>query len=99
VFHTKRWAAIAPVAGTGDPKSARESLEKMPIWIFHGKQDQTVPVEHSMLMVGALQDRNPNLNFTIYQDKGHNIFEEVYHTQKLYDWFLQFRVNSQFLQN
>lgn len=89
VFYPERFSAIAPAAGTGDPKSARESLADIPIWIFHGKQDQTFPVEHSLLMVGALQDQNKNLNFTIYQDKGHDIWREVYHNPKLYDWFLQ----------
>lgn len=88
------FAAIAPVAGTGDPKSARHSLTQLPVWIFHGKRDSVVAVENSLLMVGALKDHNLHLNYTLYADKGHDIWQDVYNTNELYDWFLQFSLQS-----
>jgi predicted peptidase len=89
VFYPQRFAAIAPVAGTGEPKFAKENLMDMPIWIFHGKQDEVVPAERSLIMVGALKDQHKHLNYTLYPELGHDIGLEVYNQPLLYHWFLQ----------
>lgn len=89
VFFPERFAAIAPVAGTGDPKSAQQSLTDTPIWIFHGKQDEDVPAERSLLMVGALKSQHQHLNYTLYPGMGHDIGLEVYNAPLLYHWFMQ----------
>lgn len=89
VFYPQRFAAIAPLAGIGDPQFAQENLLETPVWIFHGKRDDIVPAEHSLKMFGALKGKNQNLNFTLYPDMGHDIGLEVYNQPLLYHWFLQ----------
>ncbi len=42
--YPKRFAAIAPVAGAGDPKLFVKHALKTPVWIFHGVKDNIVPV-------------------------------------------------------
>ncbi len=91
IFYPNRFAAIVPIAGTADPKAVRQNLTHLPVWIFHGKKDKVVPVENSLLLMGALKDHNENINYTLLQDKGHRIWEDVYHYEALYDWFWQFQ--------
>ncbi len=49
-----RFAAVAPVAGTGQPADAC-SLKALPVWAFHGDRDDVVVPEGSFAMVRALR--------------------------------------------
>jgi len=82
-----KFAAIAPICGGGDPKQARK-IKDVPIWVFHGEKDTTVPIEKSQEMVDALKAAGSNVEFTIYPDAGHDSWTETYNNQKLYEWFL-----------
>ncbi len=48
-----RFAAAVPMSGGADTCMAA-SLRNMPLWVFHGKEDQTVPVSGSREMIAAL---------------------------------------------
>jgi predicted peptidase len=51
--HPERFAAVAPVCGVGNPADA-EKLKQLPIWVFHGTEDQAVPFQKSKEMVEAI---------------------------------------------
>lgn len=85
--HPKRWAAIAPLCGAGSPKKAKLRLKHMPIWIFHGALDETVPVERAESVIRVLRPVNENLRVSIFPDQGHGI-GAVYQSPALYVWFL-----------
>jgi predicted peptidase len=53
MLHPEIFAAAIPVCGAGDPSKAKE-LVSMPIWMFHGSDDPTVPVTGSRDMNQAL---------------------------------------------
>ena len=40
---SNRFAAAVPICGGGDPRWA-EQLKDLPIWVFHGAKDDTVPL-------------------------------------------------------
>jgi len=64
----------------------------MPIWVFHGKKDQVVPIEESERMVQFLGKRgNKQVEFTVYPEAGHDAWTETYANPKLYEWFLAHR--------
>src|ERR1035441_9157001 len=50
--HPERFAAIVPICGGGNPADAKK-LAALPIWVFHGAKDGTVPVQRSREMVEA----------------------------------------------
>jgi predicted peptidase len=50
--YPKRWAAIAPISGGGDPKTAGK-IKEIPCWCFHGDADKTVSVEKSRTIIKA----------------------------------------------
>ena len=88
----ERFAAIAPICGGGERRSARRRLKNMPIWVFHGAKDDVVPLENSEEMVEALKKAgNDNVKFTVYPDADHDSWTETYNNPRLYEWFLEHR--------
>ncbi len=83
-----RFAAIAPIAGAGDPLDAPR-LRDLPIWIVHGESDDTVPVSKARRMLAALQAVNGEVKATIYPDAGHDSWTATYQNPELYRWFLE----------
>jgi predicted peptidase len=82
-----RFAAIAPICGGGDPKTA-EKLKGLPIWVFHGAKDNAVPLKRSEDMVKALKEAGHEVKFTIYPNAAHDSWTATYDNPELYKWFL-----------
>lgn len=86
--HPKRWAAIAPVCGGGNPKDA-EKIKDVPTWVFHGDADPAVPVQRSRDMVEALKKAGGKPKYDEYPGVGHNSWDKAYGTDELYRWMLE----------
>jgi len=85
--HPERIAAIAPICGGGDPKTA-EAMKHIPAWVFHGAKDDVVPVSMSQEMVDALKACGADVQFTKYPEADHDSWTETYNNKALYDFFL-----------
>jgi len=81
-----RFAAIAPICG-GEPSRACR-FKHLPVWAFHGAQDEVAPLERSQEMVDALQQCGNDVRLTTYPDAGHNSWTETYDNPERYEWFL-----------
>jgi predicted esterase len=86
--YPERFAAIAPICGGGDPEMV-ESIKHLPVWVFHGAKDDTIPIERAQEMVDALERVGGNVKFTIYPEGGHDVWRETYNNPELYEWFLK----------
>jgi predicted peptidase len=85
--HPEKFAAIAPICGGGNPADAPK-LAKLPIWVFHGGKDTTVPLQRSQEMVDAIKSAGGDPKFTIYPDAGHDSWTETYNNPEFYQWLL-----------
>jgi predicted peptidase len=81
----KRFAAILPICGGGNPAEASK-LKKIPMWVFHGDQDKTVPLQKSQEMVDAVIKAGGEPKFTIYPGVGHDSWTRAYADPAVYDW-------------
>ncbi len=86
-YNPKRFAAIAPLAGSGFKKDAKR-LKSVPTWIFHGEDDTAVPINEAEIMYDALKEVNGDVKFTKLPGLNHNITKDVYFKDELYRWFL-----------
>jgi predicted peptidase len=86
----KRFAAIAPVCGRGDPGTAA-TIAHLPVWAFHGALDPLVPLERSREMVDALRACGGEARLTVYKDTEHDSWTRAYAESQLYDWLLSKR--------
>jgi len=83
-----RFAAIAPICGGGDPALA-SVIKDLPVWVFHGAKDKSVPIARSQEMVDALKKVDAKVKFTIYPEAEHDSWTITYSNPELYKWFLQ----------
>lgn len=82
------FAAIAPVCGGGEIEKA-EAIKDIPAWVFHGDQDDIVPIQRSAEMVEVIKKHGGDIHFSVYEGVGHDSWTETYRNPKLYEWFLQ----------
>lgn len=85
--HPQKFAAIVTICGGGNPADAPK-LANLPVWVFHGAKDPTVPLQRSKEMVEAIQAAGGNVKFTVYPEAGHDSWTETYNNPELYTWLL-----------
>jgi len=74
-------------AGSADPYAAvAHALRDMPIWIFHGSDDDAIPVVESRTMAAALQREGAPVHYTEYRGVNHVAWERAYGEASLWAW-------------
>ena len=101
-----RFAAAVPISGTicivcgSGTAAAQDSaytatltpMRNVPIWIFHGANDASVPVADDRLIVQILNGLHAPVKYTEYPNASHTIWDQVYASPDLYTWlFAQHR--------
>ena len=79
------FAAIAPVCGGGMSWAA--SVLTMPIWTFHGTEDQTVKPYHTEEMVASLKACGADVTYTVLEGVAHNAWDYAFN-DTLVQWLL-----------
>ena len=86
-YGTDLFAAAMPCCGGGDPAQAGEKLKDLPIWIFHGGADPTVPVMLSRRMYAALKEAgNDDVFYKEYPNVDHNCWDRTYQNPESWKW-------------
>lgn len=86
----KMFACGVPLCGSPDVKTVG-AVRDIPVWVFHGEQDEQVPVDRSRAMVAALQAIDGKVMYTEIPGQGHNINGLAYGKPTLHDWLFQQR--------
>ena len=86
--HPEKWAAIVPVCGTGDPKSA-EKIKDIPTWTFCGDKDVAFLLNGTRNMVAAMKKSGGSPKYTEYPGVGHNCWDAAYAEKELFPWLAQ----------
>lgn len=88
--YPERFAAIAPMSPVSTITAWTGKLKNVPVWAFHGAQDNIAPAEESKSLVDALRKAGGNVKFTELAERDHFILD-MYEDNQLYEWFLQHR--------
>lgn len=95
------FAASVPIAGelcgfclTGDRRTssaqgsafAVRRLAALPIWVFHGGADGTVPVAFDRALVEVFRAAGSPIKYTEYPGVGHDAWGAAYHDPALWVW-------------
>ena len=79
-------AAAIPICGNGDPSKA-DRFKDIPIWAFHGDNDDVVPVEGSREMVNALKATgSTTVKYTECPGVMHDSWNNAYKDPDLLNW-------------
>lgn len=84
----KTFAAIAPICGGG--MVWKVPALDMPVWAFHGTEDETVYPSETMNMIQKLRKTRPNdpgIKMTLLDNVGHNAWDYAYN-EELINWLL-----------
>jgi predicted peptidase len=81
----RRFAAAVPICGGGNVHEAGR-VKDLPLWAFHGAQDNVVPVERTDEMIDAIRKAGGRPAVTIYPDEGHGSWVPAYQDEELYRW-------------
>lgn len=106
--HPDRFAALAAICGfvsdrprvptflpeSDDPFSdVAERIKGIPTWVFHGDEDEAIPVEESRRIVAALKRAGADVRYTEFPGVGHAVWDPAYEMSQLTEWlFRQQRV-------
>jgi predicted peptidase len=85
--YPERFAAVVPICGGGVPPLVNQ-MRRLPVWAFHGTDDETVPLSESQRMVNALKSLGGDVQLTVYPGVGHDSWTQTYANPELYNWFL-----------
>jgi acetyl esterase/lipase len=100
-----RWAAIAVMAGgifwSYDPERWQQAatlpgeyaraVGRTPVWLFHGMNDNLVPVREDELMYEALKAAGGHVRLWLYQGTLHDCWTRAYDDPELPRWLLSYR--------
>ncbi len=92
--HPERFAALAPLCAWASTAQNLCRLKDVPVWTFHGTDDQVVAISETEEKVAALKACNGNIRYTRLQGEGHGI-HAVYDPANDYNllkWMLQHRL-------
>ncbi len=97
-----RFAAVLVICGftelgqsTGEAAKLAPRLTNVPIWVFHGEQDTSVPVEKAREMVEAIRKAGGHVEFTSYKDGTHFIWDRVYENRETWRWLFEQKLAAQ----
>ncbi len=80
------FAAGIAICGAGDPSMVKQYRKNLPLWVFHGSNDSSVPVTNSRLMVNTLKKVDPYVKYTEYAGVGHDSWKNAFAEKELLPW-------------
>lgn len=90
--HPERFAAVAPLCGPAQTAWAC-GLRDLPVRVYHGKKDTTIPFRRSEEMVKALRECHGQGELILLPTAGHDL-SWLYDRNEIFDWFLSHRKPS-----
>jgi predicted peptidase len=88
---------LAKWAPPAQPKSyadAAQKVGKVPVWIFHGADDDVVPVTESQKMYAAMKKVGGEVHYTEYPGVKHPSWDKAYDEPKLFPWLFSKSLDS-----
>lgn len=85
----EKFAAIAPICGTGIYWFGYQ-VKDIPIFMYHGDCDTTVPLAESVNMLKAVNSKGGNAKLEICQGVDHNAWDYAYAGDTLWNWMSQY---------
>jgi predicted peptidase len=85
--HPEKFAAIVPLADGPLELSWASKLTNVPIWTFHGTNDDLAPFARTEKFVQELKRVGADVKFTPLPGRDHFILDQ-YENKAVYDWLL-----------
>ncbi len=87
--HPEQFAAAIPICGGGDLDYVRNFATKVPVWLFHGAQDDIVYPKFSRDMVDKIIVEGGFPKYTEFPYANHNSWDVTFQTKDLFKWLFE----------
>ncbi|MCI0699406.1 prolyl oligopeptidase family serine peptidase [candidate division KSB1 bacterium] len=87
-------AAAAEISVEKPYETIAQRIGKIPVWIFHGDADPTIPVTESRQMAAVLEKFNGEVKYTEYEGVNHNSWDRAYTEPEFVPWLLSHRLEK-----
>jgi predicted peptidase len=95
-IRTPATIAIPAVSSEENPfEDTARRLRTVPVWIFHGDNDEVIPVSESRLMANALRALGTKVRYTEYAGVGHNAWDKAFAEPEFFPWLFAQKLNSE----
>jgi predicted peptidase len=84
-MHPDKWAG-AIVLAAYDNFTNPQAISRVPLWVFQGDQDQTVPVSVVREMMKQLKNIHANVRYTEYHKVEHDVWNKAFAEPELIPW-------------
>ena len=88
-YAPERWQQMATL-----PAEYAHAVGKTPVWLFHGAEDNVVPLRESELMYEALKASGGRVRLWIYQGLKHDSWTRAFNEPELPHWLLAHRAEG-----
>ncbi|MBX2895943.1 MAG: dienelactone hydrolase family protein [Cyclobacteriaceae bacterium] len=85
IEYAHKVSAAVPISGWGNPHEVCK-IKNIPVWAFHGDQDQVVPIAGSKNMINELFKCDGDARLTVIENGGHEIWEQAYSYPGFVNW-------------
>jgi predicted peptidase len=96
--HPDRFAAVVPVCGGGLASRGFPdkvcALKDVPVWAFHGSDDDIVPLSESVRLVERLRGCGGKVELTVYPGVGHDSWTRTFANPRVFEWMLEHRLSD-----
>ncbi len=80
------FTAAFAICGAGNPEAAENYAKKVPMWIFHGANDDVVNPQSSVYMVSGILKYGGKPNFSLFAKDNHNSWDSAFAEPELLPW-------------
>lgn len=86
-----KYAAMIAICPASIPVPYLRQVASLPVWLFHGEQDEVVPVQQTVAAYEVLQALNPEVKLTLYPQAGHDSWTQTFENDQIYEWLLSYQ--------
>ncbi|MBC7569634.1 MAG: hypothetical protein H7319_07865 [Spirosoma sp.] len=102
IRYPKTFAAAVPISGYKrfnefDAKARKhdiDGIKNLPIWAFHGSDDEWIPVMYARMTVAMLKNGGGKPRYTEFKGIGHICWNELQHVPEFMPWLFSQRRNQ-----
>ena len=80
------FAAAFAICGAGNPEATEVYAKTVPMWIFHGANDDVVNPQESVAMVSGILKYGGKPNFSLFAKDNHNSWDSAFAEPELMPW-------------
>ena len=85
------FATFMPADVTDPPAALATRVRRIPVWLYHGDADRSVPVEQSRTIAASLKAAGADVRYTELPGVGHNSWDAAFGSPQVAAWLFKQR--------